>query len=262
MLYGVLGDIHGNREALEAALAFLGRRGAQRLLCLGDIVGYNADPDECVAMMRERRVDAVAGNHDLIGTGSLGFERCTDQARYSLQRTRKSLAPEYAAWLGSLPPARRVDQHIVLVHAGVRSVEQPMLSAAHIELNARFLAEHFPDARLCFFGHTHEQTLFEVRAEGARGISIPGQKIFLDRDALHFVNPGSVDASRKNGRKLAECALFDSSDGSLEFHRLPYDAASAEAKAAVFGFRMNRWTERFYELKRKLFRIPGRAAAP
>jgi predicted phosphodiesterase len=61
-LYGVLGDVHGNREALAAALAALERRGIERLLCLGDLVGYNADPDECVAMLRERRALSIAGN--------------------------------------------------------------------------------------------------------------------------------------------------------------------------------------------------------
>ena len=65
--YGVLGDIHGNREALEAALAALEAVGCERLLCVGDIVGYNADPDECVALVRGRGIQSIAGNHDLIG---------------------------------------------------------------------------------------------------------------------------------------------------------------------------------------------------
>jgi predicted phosphodiesterase len=72
-LYGVLGDIHGNSEALLAALAALERRGVRHLVCVGDIVGYNADPDECAALLRERRAVSIAGNHDLIGLGRLGF---------------------------------------------------------------------------------------------------------------------------------------------------------------------------------------------
>src|SRR5438874_13813139 len=116
MRYGVLGDIHGNREALEATLAFLQRSGAQRLLCLGDIVGYNADPDECVALLRDRRAQTVAGNHDLIGLGRLDAARCSSRVEYSLRRTRKNLSPESAAWLAALPPRRLVDGQILLVH--------------------------------------------------------------------------------------------------------------------------------------------------
>src|SRR5437879_4467265 len=103
-LYGVLGDIHGNREALEAALGFLARRGVRQVLCLGDVVGYNADPDECVDLVRKRCAAVIGGNHDLISVGRLGFARCSDKARYSLKRTRRRLAPESAAWLAALPP--------------------------------------------------------------------------------------------------------------------------------------------------------------
>src|SRR3954463_1001890 len=157
MRYGILGDIHGNREALEAVLSYLQRNRAARLLCLGDIVGYNADPDDCIAMLRERRVEAVAGNHDLIGLGKIGAGRCSSGVEYSLRRTRSVLSPENAAWLSALPPQRLVDGQILLVHGGVRDVEQALATPGHIELNAQFLAEDFPTAKVCFFGHTHEQ---------------------------------------------------------------------------------------------------------
>src|SRR4051812_13304815 len=108
-LYGVLGEIRGNIEALAAVLAALDRRGVRKLLCVGDIVGYNADPDECAALLRERRAVSIAGNQDLIGTGQLGFEGCSNKARYSLKRTRRSLAPETAAWLAALSPSELIE---------------------------------------------------------------------------------------------------------------------------------------------------------
>ena len=111
-LYGVLGDIHGNLEALEAVLAALDARGARELLCIGDVIGYNADPDACVALLRSRGARVIAGNHDLIGTGRLGFERCSNKARYSLKRTRRRLAPESVAWLTALPANRLVEDSI------------------------------------------------------------------------------------------------------------------------------------------------------
>ena len=73
--YGVVAGIHGNREALAAAFAALEARGVSRIVCLGDIVGYNADPDECVEAVRRRGIVGIAGNHELIGLGKLGFQR-------------------------------------------------------------------------------------------------------------------------------------------------------------------------------------------
>ena len=76
--YGILGDIHGNLEALQAVLTLLDRRGVDRLLCVGDIVGCNADSNACIAQLRARDALAIAGNHDLISIKHLGVERCSD----------------------------------------------------------------------------------------------------------------------------------------------------------------------------------------
>ncbi len=255
-LYGVIADIHGNREALDAALALLRRRGAQRLLCLGDVVGYNADPDECVALVRESGALTNAGNHDLIGVGRLDFRRCSAKAEYSLKRTRRTLGRDSAAWLAGLPPHLSPEAGVVLVHGGVRDVQQYMVTPQHIRQNAAWLREDFPGARLCFFGHSHEQRVYEVSEDNVSEKT--GQPVFLDRTKTCFVNPGSVDASRKRDHKLAECALFDSESWSIEFLRLPYDCASVEAKAAAFGYRITPGMERLYKLKAKWGRSPFR----
>ena len=237
-LYGVLGDIHGNSEALRVVLDALDERGVRELLCVGDIVGYNADPDECAALMRSRGAQSIAGNHDLIGTGLLGFERCAPNAAYALRRTRQRLAPETAAWLKQLPSSLLVEDRIALVHGGVRDVQQYMTTPRHIRQNARFLREDLPHAQVCFFGHSHAQRVYRVDGDEVEDLS--GEKRYaLKREPVYFINAGSVDAQRKRGHKLAEFALFDSLDWTLEFLSLPYDAASTEAKAAVFGYRMS-----------------------
>jgi len=262
-LYGVLGDIHGNSEALSEVLAGLERRGISRFLCLGDIVGYNADPDECAARLRERHTVAIAGNHDLIGVGRLGLARCSNKARYSLKRTRRTLARDTAGWLERLPPNRLVEENVLLVHGGVRDVEQYMVTPGHIRQNAEYLRADFPAARLCFFGHSHEQKVYAVDEGEVAELALSSERIHLDREKLHFINPGSVDAQRKSRHKLAECAILDTAGWTVEFLRLPYDAAATEAKAAVFGYRINRLTDRLYDLRRKLVKIrPGTTRAP
>ncbi len=246
---GVLGDIHGNREALAAVLAALERRGVERLACVGDIVGYNADPDECAAIVRERRMLAIAGNHDLIAVRRLGFSRCANNAAYALRRTRRAIAAETAAYLEALPLYREIERGVMLVHGGVRDVQQYMTTRATIEQNAAWLREDFPGARVCFFGHSHEQKVYEVDGD-AREVTA---------DKTYFINPGSVDASRKSRHKLAECAILDGD--LIEFVRVAYDAASAECKAAALGYRIPPWVDRAYSLRKRLSRLPQRALA-
>lgn len=250
-LYGVLGDIHGNREALEAALAKLDACGAERLLCVGDLVGYNADGDACVAMLRSRGAISIAGNHDLIGTGLMGFERCSNKAMHSLKRTRRALRAETAAELRALPTHRMIEGHILLTHGGVRDVQQYMTQPRHFSENAAFLREDFPAARVCFFGHTHEQRIFELDEDAAREVPI-ADRVVLRADRRYFVNPGSVDASRKHIAKCAELALFDSGSLALSFHRVPYDDRETEAKALAQGYRIDPWRDRLYDWQRRV----------
>jgi predicted phosphodiesterase len=249
-LYGILADIHGNQEGLSAALEALEQRGVERVACLGDVVGYNADPDECVALVRRRCSAVIAGNPDQIGAGRLDFRRCSTNAEYSLRRTRRTLQKSSRDWLAALPARHVLEGGVVLVHGGVRDVQQSMTTPAHIRENAAFLHADFPGARVCFFGHSHEQRIYRVSADSVEELPTHGQVLLRQADT-YFINPGAIDASRKRSRKLAECALFDSAAGTLEFLRVPYDGAATEAKAAVFGYRITPLTDRLYSLRRR-----------
>ena len=250
--YGVLGDIHGNLEALQAVLEALDARGVRELLCVGDVVGYNADPDACVELLRRRGARVIAGNHDLIGTGRLGFERCSNMAWYSLKRTRQALSPESVAWLNSLPPNLVMEGTIALVHGGVRDVQLYMTAPQHIAENAALLRTDFPAARVCFFGHSHKQKLYEADGDIVREPPLEDGLCALSRERLYFINAGSVDAQRKWSQRLAECAVFDSDAWTIEFLQLRYDAAATEAKAAVAGYRITPLIDRLYRLRRRL----------
>ncbi|MEK9284782.1 MULTISPECIES: metallophosphoesterase family protein [unclassified Bradyrhizobium] len=251
-LYGILGDIHGNREALIAALTALDLYGPERLLCIGDIIGYNADSDECTAILRERGVVSIAGNHDLIGIGILGFERCSNKAMYALKRTRRSLRPGTVEYLRSLPRSLPVEDRAVLVHGGVRDVQQYMTGIHHIAENVAHLRADLPGRKICFYGHVHQQRIFEI-GEGGDIRELPANGVVkLNPDREYFINPGSLDASRKPQPKLAEFALFDSVLLTIEFLRVSYDDALTEAKAAMAGYRIGFWRDRYYSWRRKL----------
>ena len=253
-LYGILGDIHGNYEALQVALERLDACGIERLVCVGDLVGYNADPDECVLLLRLRNALCIAGNHDLIGTGQLGFDQCSNKAMHSLKRTRRALLAETAAYLRALPSHAMIGERVLLTHGGVRDVQQYMTRPDHIVENVQYLRTDFPSARICFFGHTHEQRVFEVDGEEIRELDVndPAEPVRLRADREYFVNPGSVDASRKRTEKLAECAVFDSDELTVRFHRVAYDADTTEEKAEAHGYRMDAWRDRLYDIQRRL----------
>jgi len=258
-LFGVISDIHGNREALLAVLACLDRREVDGLICLGDIVGYNADSDECAAQMRSREALSVAGNHDLISIGRLGFERCPNKVIYSLKRTRHLLATKTAAYLKSLPLHRVLENRILLVHAGIRDVQQYVTTPGHILQNAEHLRADFPGLNICLFGHVHKQKVYELNGNEVRELPIAAP-VFLRRDRVYFVNPGSVDAARKRERKLAEFALLDSGTLKLEFQRIAYDDVASETKAVAQGYRIGPWTERLYSLRRQWIALADRLA--
>jgi len=252
-LHGVLGDIHGNREALAAVLSFFNRHGAARVLCVGDIVGYNADADACAALLRARGALAVAGNHDLISIGRLDFARCSQPAEYALRRTRKRLARATAEYLRALPPQRVVGEDILLVHGSVAEIERRLATPAEALADAALLRAQFPGARVCFYGHLHAQKVFEIDGGAARELPAAGE-MRLRPDRLYYVNPGAVDGARKRGARLAECALFDDETLTLDFQRLAYDHDAAEAKAAALGYRIGPWMDRYYSLRRRIER--------
>ena len=250
-IYGILGDIHGNREALEAALDCIDTYDVDRLLCVGDLVGYNADPDACVGILRARDTICITGNHDLIGTGMLGFERCSNKAMHSLKRTRRSLRPETAHYLRRLPSHRVLEEKFVLTHGGVRDVQQYMTRPKHFLQNAELLRRDFPGVGICFYGHTHEQRVVEVDGDAVNELDLTSG-VRLQPGRIYFINPGSVDASRKRAEKRAECAVFDSATLTLHFHNVRYDDASTEEKAERAGYRIDRWRDRLYDVQRRL----------
>jgi len=251
-LYGLLGDIHGNREALQAVLERLDAMGVSRLLCVGDVIVYNADPDECVSRLRMRDALCIAGNHDLIGTGRLGFDRCSNKAMHALKRTRRSLLPETAACVRSLPSHATVEDRYLLTHGGVRDVQQYMTQPKHILENVAYLRDDFPGRKVCLFGHTHEQKVFEVAGDEVREHDACNLRFELLDDREYFVNPGSVDASRKRQTKLAQFAVLDTRARCVTFAEVPYDDAATEGKARDHGYRIEPWRDRLYDIGRRI----------
>lgn len=255
--YGVIADVHGNLQALQAVLSALRAQAIEDVVCLGDLVGYNAASNECVTLLRERRVMCISGNHDQIALGRLGFDYCAPRPEFSLRRTRKRLSDETRAYLETLPAARVLPDGVVLIHGGVNDICQYMHSSREVAGNATLLRERSPASRVCFFGHTHVAAIHELHGDRIRSRTLVDQNQ-LDGEALTFVNPGSVDAARRPDKR-AEFAVFDSGRWTVTLHRVPYDDQRAEGQAVLEGYRMNVVNQTVLSGRRLLRRVRRKA---
>jgi predicted phosphodiesterase len=224
MKVAVVSDIHSNRQAFEAVLEAIASSEASELWCLGDLVGYGADPDACVELARRHAAVCLAGNHDMAVVGELPLGEFSRGASLAAQWTRDVIAPANLRFLAELHPEGQ-EGSIGLYHASPRDpVWEYVLSA--------LLAELCLDAepnRICLIGHSHVASSF-VRYEGQPTTGEPcrkGTELDLSRGEW-MLNPGSVGQPR-DGDPHAAWLLLDLDGYTASYQRTPYDVAGAAA---------------------------------
>lgn len=256
--WGIVADVHGNLEALEAALAELERRGIDRLACLGDLVGYNAGSDEVVEKLERACALSISGNHDLISLGAMGLDRCWYQAAHALARTRQTLGRRARRYLEALPRHASLGEHILLVHGDLDDPQRYLRTPRDIAESAVRVRERFPEARVVLHGHTHERRVYRVRgAEVERVQLTPTLWLDVPKDEILYVNPGSVDAQRKpEGARRAEVAVYDSARETIDLVSVPYDHDATERRARREGYRVSAAGKLAHETGRALARVP------
>jgi predicted phosphodiesterase len=228
MKVAVISDIHGNRHAFEATLEAIAASDAAELWCLGDLVGYGAEPDACVELAREHAAVCLAGNHDLAVAGEISFEEFSRGASLAGQWTREVIAPENLAFLAGLRPQGEegpAGESVGLYHASPRDpVWEYVLSA----LLAELCLDEQPH-RVCLIGHSHVALSF-VRAEGELATGEPRRDgARLDIAAGEWLlNPGSIGQPR-DGDPRASWLLLDLAEETVAFRRTDYDVAGAAA---------------------------------
>jgi len=230
--YGVISDVHANLAALDAVCRQLDAAGVERVICLGDTVGYHAHPNQCVARVRERCDVVLAGNHDRAAVGTLDPVEFPFVARHAIAWTRDVLEPEHAAYLAGLPCFDVLDRTTSLVHGALAPTPNDLLhisSPQRIAANLAALARR--TERLCWFGHTHKPVVHTWRA-GQVASQVGVVSIELAAETRYLVNPGSVGLPR-DGDPRAACAIFD--DGRIRFVRVEFDVAATRRAAAAAG---------------------------
>jgi diadenosine tetraphosphatase ApaH/serine/threonine PP2A family protein phosphatase len=224
MQVAILSDIHGNRHALEAVLEDVARTEASRAWCLGDVVGYGADPNDCCALVREHGRLSLAGNHDLAVTGALSLEEFSRGAAVAARWTQEVLEEQHMTWLSSLSPVHELSE-VGLYHASPRDpVWEYVLSA--------LLAELCLDAArkpLCVVGHSHVALSFVRRDDRpTTGEARRAGDVVQLRGAEWLINPGSVGQPR-DGDARAAWLLLDTDEATATWRRVEYDVAGAAA---------------------------------
>jgi predicted phosphodiesterase len=236
-VYAVIADVHGNGRALDAVLEQLDQAGVRDVVCLGDLVGYCAQPNECVTTADARGFDAIAGNHELIALEVLDTRRCGLAPAHALTRTRQTLDDASRRFLASLPPFLRRGE-VLFVHGSIDDPCEYMSNEESIAQNAPLLASRHVGARVCFFGHTHVPRVYELR-NGSIVHHEPRAELRLVHPSVWFINPGAVDGSRAPER-VARFAIVDDAAPSVSFRTALYEHEAVEREARRQGYRLPR----------------------
>lgn len=223
MKYAIVSDVHSNIEALTAVLERVDSQDG--LLCLGDIVGYGPNPNECVAAIRERATASVLGNHDVAAVDGHGLEYFNPLALEAMQFTRRVLHPEHRAWLDGLGYELRKPDYL-MVHGAPVTYFTYILDKA-----AAGVAFHATDAPIIFVGHTHIAEYYTLAADGnlEHRHMQQGGIVRLEPGVRYLINVGSVGQPRDLNPD-ASFAFYDDAARTIAWERIAYPIERVQEK--------------------------------
>ncbi len=225
MRYAILSDIHGNLEALDAAFTLIDP--ADVVLCLGDVVGYGPNPNECVARIRERSHAMVLGNHDVAAIDNFGIAYFNPNAREAMRWTQSVLTADNIEWLNALGYEYRTPEFL-LVHGAPVTYFEYILDKPGA---ARAFAA--TDAPLIFIGHTHIAEAYAARPDGSidHRHYQQGGTFTLDAGSRYIVNVGSIGQPRDLNPR-ASFAFYEPETATIAITRFDYPIAAVQEKIA------------------------------
>jgi predicted phosphodiesterase len=221
----VFGDIHSNLEALEAVLADMDALGIRHRVCLGDIVGYAANPSECLTLVRALGCPVLMGNHDAVAANDDALDDMRDIAKIGLEFTRQKLTAEQREYLGDLPLVATKND-FEFVHASLHRPGEWTYLVRQAALQEHFAAQ---TRRISFGGHTHVPCTWHLSSNGELSPLGSRGRIELPPDGKILINVGSV------GQPRDLCpdgcyAVCDPQANWVEFRRVGYEIAKTRRK--------------------------------
>jgi diadenosine tetraphosphatase ApaH/serine/threonine PP2A family protein phosphatase len=227
MRTALFGDIHANLEALEAVLADAAAQGVTDYVCMGDIVGYNADPAACLEIVRGMNCPTVKGNHDEDASGMHSLDAMNPVAAAALEWTREQLSDEQRVWLSRLRLVRQVSDFTV-VHSTLDQPTNWNYVTNRFDAMANFTYQF---TQLCFHGHTHVPRVY---VKNSKVQEVPADSVAIEDGSKYFINIGSVGQPR-DGDWRACYMILDSEAKMLVFRRVEYDIAKTQEKIRAAG---------------------------
>ncbi len=216
MKYAIISDIHSNLEALTKVLSIIDEKKVDEIICLGDIVGYGANPNECVTIVRDRCSAIVLGNHDAAALNPSLAHDFNPIARRAIVWTSNTLTDDNKNFLSAVPLKVQKENTILFVHS---SPNAPELWDYIIDGDDAASAFRHFEERICFIGHTHVPGIFSQR----------GREKIISRDEKFIVNIGSIGQPR-DGNPMLSFGIFDSTMWEYELIRSKYDIQTAVDK--------------------------------
>ncbi len=232
MKIAFLSDIHSNGEALDAVLESMSGMGVERVYHLGDLAGYNAEPEKCIRWAMERTSGGILGNHDAVACGKSGGENFNAPARTAALWSGERISEASRDYLRALPGRLVVEKELLLVHGSPSDPDRYLftLDDAAEELDR---LDDRPEIRVVFFGHTHIPAAFVRRSDGSV-VSVTPLRYRLKEAERALLNPGSVGQPRDRDPD-ASFLVYDTRQKSVVWTRVPYDIAECRRKIVEAG---------------------------
>ena len=230
MRYILISDIHGNLEALQAVLEFAKKLEPYELYCLGDVVGYGADPQACLHLLQEEANLILAGNHDLAVAGMIACDEFNPIAYKAVEWTRRALDEDDIETLSNMPLVY-VDRDYLFTHA---SPIEPMEFRYVRTLDD--VAEVFSSIgqRFCFVGHTHLPVLVSMKERTGAMQIVRENRVTIRDGYRYFVNAGSTGQPRDSNPDACVVVIDEESE-TIETLRIPYDISTCQSKILSQG---------------------------
>ncbi len=227
MRIALFGDIHANLEALEAVLADAAAQGCTDYVCMGDVVGYNADPAACLEKVRGMGCPVVKGNHDEDASGTHSLDAMNPVAAAALEWTRSHLNEDQRLWLRRLRMVRQIED-FTIVHSTLDQPSNWNYVTNRFDAMSNF---NYQFTQVCFHGHTHVPRVY-VKSDKVQ--EVPAESISIEDGSKYFINVGSVGQPR-DGDWRACYAIYDLTHKLVVFRRLEYDLATTQKKILDAG---------------------------
>jgi diadenosine tetraphosphatase ApaH/serine/threonine PP2A family protein phosphatase len=225
--YALLGDIHSNLEALNAVLEDARGQGVTDYICVGDVVGYNADPAACLEKVRELCADCVRGNHDHYCSHDESLDDFHPLAANVIDWTRRQLTADQIAYLKGLRLTHKV-RGFTIVHSTLDMPDKWGYVFDTLEAEAHF---SYQNTSVCFYGHTHVPVIYEKEGRVFRRSF---SNLTLGIGKKYFINTGSVGQPR-DGDPRAAYVIYAPAERMVELRRIPYDIAATQKKIRAAG---------------------------